>query len=193
MDEGSGLQPTLTFIVPLRLPGTSFSFLATAQLSGSRQRIYTQTYSIDISKVSAATCNREWERFDLQGELGRNEIVDMELHALGSDATAYNPVNNGKATDLIAGTVQFVLTRNVSSVGPMWTLVHFKGPGGLFGASRVNTHKISIAFAPNVRVAGGARMARRLALTLPGAAGCHHAQRPPMPTSIRQSLHCRPV
>jgi hypothetical protein len=171
VDDGTGLQPTLTFIDPLRVAGTSFSFMATAQLSGSRQRVYTQTYSIDVSKVTSDSCNRDWERFDLQGDLGIKEIAYMGLHALGSEATAYNATKDGKATDSIAGTIQFVLTKNVSSVGPMWTLVHFKGPGGLFGASRVNTHKIAIAFAPNKRVPGGGRMARALALTLPGGAG----------------------
>jgi hypothetical protein len=38
------------------------------------------------------------------------------------------------------------------SLGPTWTLVQFKGPGGLASLSQVNTDKITLAFAegPNV-------------------------------------------
>ena len=56
------------------------------------------------------------------------------------------------AEKVFGGSIQFLVTKNVNAVGPTWTLVHFKGPGGLLSASQVNTDKITLAFAqgPNV-------------------------------------------
>jgi hypothetical protein len=45
------------------------------------------------------------------------------------------------------GYVDFVVTKNLNSVGPTWTLQHFKGPGSLAGVSEINTDKLTFAFA----------------------------------------------
>ena len=37
--------------------------------------------------------------------------------------------------------------QNVSGVGPTWTTTRWNGPGGLLGLSRVNTDKLTLAFA----------------------------------------------
>jgi hypothetical protein len=39
------------------------------------------------------------------------------------------------------------VTKNLNSVGPTWSLKHFKGPGSLGGISEVNTDKVVFAFA----------------------------------------------
>jgi len=56
------------------------------------------------------------------------------------------------STTQFGGSIQFLVTKNLTAVGPTWSLVHFKGPGGLAGVSEVNTDKITLAFAqgPNV-------------------------------------------
>ena len=53
---------------------------------------------------------------------------------------------------IFGGTIQFLVTKNVNAVGPTWSLVHFKGPGGFGGLSQVNTDKITLSFAkgPNI-------------------------------------------
>jgi hypothetical protein len=44
------------------------------------------------------------------------------------------------------GSVQFIVTKSASGVGPVWSLVYFKGPGGV-NLSRINTDKLTFAFA----------------------------------------------
>lgn len=51
------------------------------------------------------------------------------------------------ATQAFGGTVSFVVTKNVTALGPTWTTTRWKGPGGLVGLSHVNTDKIVVAFA----------------------------------------------
>jgi hypothetical protein len=51
------------------------------------------------------------------------------------------------ATTQFGGSIQFVVTKNINTVGPTWSLTHFKGPGGLLNLSEVNTDKITLAFA----------------------------------------------
>jgi hypothetical protein len=52
------------------------------------------------------------------------------------------------ATEAFGGVITFVVTKNVSGVGPTWTTTRWKGPGGLIGLSEVNTDKLTLGFAP---------------------------------------------
>ena len=70
------------------------------------------------------------------------------MRSLDPDDAARFVPDAGK--DAFGQTIQFTVTENVSGVGPTWTLVHFTGPGGLFGAERIDTHRLIIAFAPVV-------------------------------------------
>ena len=47
---------------------------------------------------------------------------------------------------VFGGSVQFLVTKSVSALGPTWSLVHFKGPGGI-NLSEINTDKMTLAFA----------------------------------------------
>lgn len=58
------------------------------------------------------------------------------------------------------GYVNFVITKNLNSVGPTWTLTHFKGPGSLAGVAEVNTDKLTFAFAERSATGGIARAAQ---------------------------------
>lgn len=46
-----------------------------------------------------------------------------------------------------SGIVNFIVTKNLNSTGPTWTLTHFVGPGNLASLSRVNNDKLSFGFA----------------------------------------------
>jgi hypothetical protein len=48
--------------------------------------------------------------------------------------------------EAIGETIQFVITKNISGLGPTWTLTTFTGPGGLAGAERQDTNKLIISF-----------------------------------------------
>jgi hypothetical protein len=79
---------------------------------------------------------------NLSGTLGISDFVAMAAQSEGLDTS----------NKVFGGTIQFLVTKNVNSVGPTWTLVHFKGPGGLLNFSQVNTDKITPAFAQGPHV-----------------------------------------
>jgi hypothetical protein len=49
--------------------------------------------------------------------------------------------------EALRGFVTFIVTKNLTGVGPTWTLTHFTGPGKFASASDVNTNKLVFAFA----------------------------------------------
>jgi hypothetical protein len=71
----------------------------------------------------------------------------MAATSEGLDTTATG------ANKIFGGTIQFLVTKNFNATGPTWSLVHFKGPGGLGALSQVNTDKIVLSFAqgPNIK------------------------------------------
>jgi hypothetical protein len=84
---------------------------------------------------------------NLSGDLGLKDIVAMAALTRNKDTTQSL---SGKG--VFGGSVTFLVTKNLSAIGPSWTLVHFKTLSGLVNLSEVNTDKITIAFAqgPNV-------------------------------------------
>ena len=86
--------------------------------------------------------------YDLAGELGIKELVDLGFSAPG--LMVDNPFKSG---GVFGGSIEFGLTRNVNSAGPTWTLTNFRGPGNLGRLERKNTNKLTIAFArgPDVK------------------------------------------
>jgi hypothetical protein len=143
VDDNIGLTPTLSFIRPLADAGTNFAFGASGTLKGARQRIYAESLDIPINAIRPRSCPLATETFDLTGTLGIVEAVDLGIGSVGSDDVA-----QFKKDKAFGQTIQFVVTKNVSGVGPTWTLEHFTGPGGLLGAERVDTHQLIISFAP---------------------------------------------
>lgn len=158
ISDTEGLSPTgglaLAYLDPLKLAGTSFSFGGNALLYQQRQRIFTQTYTINIASLSIRTCdyfNGKVPDINLAGDLGLKDQIDMGLHAFHRDNTSdYSPTDtaNKGATDTFGATVSFDVFKGMTSVGPTWTLVHFKGPGGGLGYQRDDLDKIAITFAP---------------------------------------------
>jgi hypothetical protein len=123
-------------------------FGANATLSESRDHNFTENI-----QLSARTIFIEWKTnrnphncpmadTNLSGNLGISELVAMAAQTQRLDQTP-NPAGKG----VFGGSIQFLVTKNLSALGPTWTLVHFKGPGPLASLSEVNTDKITLAFA----------------------------------------------
>ena len=143
VDDSVGLTPTVSFIHPFAAAGTSFTFGASAALKGARQRIYSESLDLPINAMKSRSCPKGQDGFDLTGDLGIIETVDLGIGSVDpSDPAQF------KKDKAFGQTIQFVVTKNVSGVGPTWTLVHFTGPGGLFGTERIDTHQLIISFAP---------------------------------------------
>jgi hypothetical protein len=142
VDDSAGLTPTVSFIDPLATAGTSFTFGASAELKGSRKRIYEELLDLPIHDLKPRLCPAQGSTYNFTGDLGIVDAVDIGLRSVEpEDAAQYQ---KDKA---FGQTIEFVITKNVSGVGPTWTLVRFTGPGGLFGAERVDTHTLAVSFA----------------------------------------------
>jgi hypothetical protein len=147
VDDSADLAPKVSFIRPLAVEATNFTFGAGAELKSTRQRIYSETIELQVTKAKASKCDTLKDSFDLTGDLGIMEAVRIGTQSYDkTDGGVGFPVSDDKKT-AFGQTIQFVITKNVSGVGPAWTLVHFVGPGGFFGAERVDTHKLIISFA----------------------------------------------
>jgi hypothetical protein len=80
---------------------------------------------------------------NLAGELGMVQSAEMAFTSGGLNLQT----KLSGASGAFGGYVNFIITKNLNSVGPTWTLTHFKGPGSLAGVSEMNTDKLTFAFA----------------------------------------------
>jgi hypothetical protein len=152
VNDTGGLAPTLSYMNPFT-SSTSFMFGGTGTLSESRDHNFTENIQLSLRQIFL-----EWKTganphdcpnpdTNLSGALGLSDFVAMASLTQGLDQTQKL---SGKG--VFGGTIQFIVTKSLSALGPTWTLLHFKGPGGLLGLSEVNTDKVTFAFAlgPNV-------------------------------------------
>jgi hypothetical protein len=151
-DDGS-LAPAFTYTNGL------FSFNAGAKLDASREQNFTEQliYSIEdirtemkLAQLASKKKHREVDSFtcpiidtNLAGELGLVKSAEMAFTSEGLNLGTKLSGSSGA----FGGYVDFVVTKNLNSVGPTWTLQHFKGPGSLAGVSEINTDKLTFAFA----------------------------------------------
>jgi hypothetical protein len=148
VDDGAQLSPTLSFIDPLNL-ASSFTFGVGATISGSRQRIFTETVTYAVNTILAKPdAQKPVQSCAFKNDLSGNlEIESTAVAALdAAPGLADDPTSPGKNNNAFGETVQFVVLKNVNGVGPTWALKTFKGPGGLAGASRTDTQKLVISF-----------------------------------------------
>jgi hypothetical protein len=159
VNDTGGLSPSLAYLSP----PTSFMFSGNGALSQSRDHTFTENLQFSVREIYL-----DWHTWKMAKRAGADvDALGLTAHdcpqadtnlsgTLGiSDFVAMAAPSEGLTTTadkVFGGTIQFLVTKNVSAVGPTWTLVHFKGPGGLVNASQVNTDKITLAFAqgPNV-------------------------------------------
>lgn len=116
VNDTEGLSPTgglaLSYLEPLKVAGTSFTFGGNALLYQQRSRIFTQTYTLLIASASIKACARfigAAPRINLAGDLGLRDQIYMGLHAFHRDSTSdYVPPSAGKGSpDSFGGTVSF--------------------------------------------------------------------------------------
>lgn len=160
VNDTAGATPTagttLAYINPLTAPNTSFVFSASPVLYQNRQRIFTQTYTLDMKSLTLKTCERfegATPRINIAGDLGLRDQIYMGLHAFHpGDASDYttggtnNPAASGP--DNFGATASFDVFKGVNNVGPTWTLQHFIGPTGGAGYVRDDLDKVAITFVP---------------------------------------------
>jgi hypothetical protein len=147
VNDTGGLLPTLAYMNPITA-ATSFAFGVNGTLSESRDHNFTENMQFSIRSiyldwktgVNPHDCPRP--DTNLAGTLGIKDIVAMA--ALTSNLDQKITLSN---KGVFGGSMQFLVTKNLSGAGPTWSLVHFKGPGTLAQLSEVNTDKLTLAFA----------------------------------------------
>lgn len=160
VDDTVGTTPSIAYTELLKSPATSLVTTLGLDVNAQRKRTFTTTYTVDIGKVVASaelskkcgTKEAGERRYDLRGNLGINEIV--------ADGFAIRAVGDGVFAKRIKETlptfgsqVQFIVTRGVSGVGPIWTLRYWKGPSsaaGLFNGKQLYTNSAIFVFSPKL-------------------------------------------
>lgn len=157
VNDTGALAPSLTYMSPLSKL-TSFMFGTTVNLSESRDHNFTVNSQISLRNVF-----QQWKSgtkpydcpspdTNLAGVLGIKDFVEMAALTpnLDEETAPGKPTASGKGP--FGGSVQFLVIKGLGSTGPTWTTTRFKVPGPFGSLSRVNTDKITLAFAqgPNL-------------------------------------------
>jgi hypothetical protein len=155
VNNTGGLAPSVSYLNPV----AAFAVGGTGTLSESRDHTFTENLQFSIRDIY-----NDWRTgadphecppadTELAGTLGLSDFVAMASVSPSLDQSAANGV--------FGGTIQFLVTKSLSAVGPTWTLVHFTGPGGLASLPQVNTDKITASFAQGTNVGKPLKGARR--------------------------------
>ena len=150
VDEQATLTPAFTHTSVLSKTA-SLLFDWGAKLDTQSQRVYNETVSLKIWQLKdpGPDClDNSARSVSLNGSLGLTEIVKMAFESIDAQQdVGIEFKNDAKKSGVFGTSLQFVVVRNVNSTGPTWTLANFKGPGKLFFAQRMDTHKLTISFA----------------------------------------------
>ena len=149
VNDTGGLAPSFTYIA-----SPMFSFGAGVKYERSREQNFTEKLIFSLRDMQKRIedgkktgthpymCPKEVET-NLSGDLGLRQTVEAALLSPGLNIGTKLNGNDGA----FGGYINFVVTKNFNSVGPTWTLRHFRGPGELGSLSEVNTDRLTFAFA----------------------------------------------
>jgi hypothetical protein len=138
-----GLAPSLSYLNPV----ASFALSGSGTLSEARNANFTENIQLSFRKIyDGWKFNRipfacPSADTNLAGDLGLRDFV-----ALAARTPHLYESSGSDSPEVFGGTVQFLVTKQVNSLGPTWTLIHFVGPGSV-NLSQVNTDKITLSFA----------------------------------------------
>jgi hypothetical protein len=153
VNDTGGLAPSVSYI------NGPFNFSLGGKLEQSREQFFSEKLFFSLldlrdeledsevayreGKVSSRLTDcANYADTNLAGDLGIRQAVDLALGSNYLKTTA-----KGSDQGVFGGYINFIVTKNLNTVGPTWTLTHFTGPGGLGSLSEVNTDKLAFAFA----------------------------------------------
>jgi len=166
VDEQATLAPAFTQTDIITKTFTR-AFDYGVKLDSQAHRVYSESVAFRINDITDPnnSCERRRAGISLNGKLGIEEVVDMAFGSIDpeDEGIDFNASDSGDASGRRGGgakgafgtSIEFDLLGAITASGPTFTLVHFKGPGKLFGTQRSDTHKITISFA-DIRNRGGA-------------------------------------
>lgn len=155
VEDNLDLTPSLGFIHPFKSGAGNVTTTVSGDLGGDRKRTFTSTYYLDSAKLDTAACNPRRDKrrlFTLTGSLGLTDIArDGEGVIARETAVTHTPQNkDDKSIPTFGSTVQFIVTKSITALGPVWAVTHLKGPGGnngLINGKKVRTDSVTLTFA----------------------------------------------
>lgn len=154
IESSAGVTPSLGFIKPLAVAGTSRSKSIGGEFSRGRMKTFSQNFILITDElILSGDCDNRGDPVPLTDRLGLEEVVLAGLNAISDDAHGRKWANEkGKAAAApqFGSTIQFT-TKMGANGGPSIAKTRFKGYGGsngLLNASQTNTDILVIAFAP---------------------------------------------
>jgi hypothetical protein len=148
--DSAGLSPTVSYLNPFSVG--MFAFGGSANLNGSRD----QNFSWNLKQFSLREMYTAWkyghryQNCDSTADtpLGGTPLAgDLGIRERIATLASSSPDLEQSGQQQFGGSVDFVITKAITALGPTWTLTHFVGPGPLGSASRVNNDKVTFAFA----------------------------------------------
>lgn len=150
VNDEINLTPSLAFVEPLAAAGTNRTITEGLGIGGARERTFTSTFYFDSRQLATRPPCEESPRrlYRLDGDLGLAAIARDGI-GIGSYQSAAG-LSPAPSPPSFASQIKFTVTRSVGALGPTWTLVSFKGPGGangLLNGKALTTDILNVAFA----------------------------------------------
>jgi hypothetical protein len=160
VDDGIGTTPTAAYTEALKAPDTSLVTSLGLDVNATRKRTFTTTYNIDMRTLAAAppapcaaASETEKLRYNLKGDLKLGEIVKNGFAAKNQGGRSISAPTEAKSDDApsFGSEVEFIVTRAVTTFGPVWTLRYWtlpSGSGGLLNGKNVYKNSVTVTFVP---------------------------------------------
>ena len=188
--DTEGLAPNLAFIHPYSTATENFTAGLNAQLSGTQDRTFTQSFTLNLNPNIAtpgAVTNCK-EASLIAGDLGISQIMVEGLKHEDSKKFVFAPIvpiiqnnnnqymyQNNTLYPSFGSTIDFTVVYGLGGA-PQWTLTKFTGPSGSTGGSLISANRtrkdtLILSFAPV-----GQPNPPKQAADLPTAAEAHAAK-----------------
>jgi hypothetical protein len=159
VNDSGGLAPSVSFLGNVNgfMHPSTYTLGTTGALSEGRDHTFNENIQLSVRQIymdwksGAKLHDCPSPDTNLSGTLGIKHFVELAA----STPDLVDPLPSSPSTtsaSVFGGSVQFVVTKNITSAGPTFALVHFKSISVLGSLSEINTDKVTLAFAhgPNI-------------------------------------------
>ncbi len=165
VNDSGGLAPSVSYIGNLNhfTHISTYTLGTTGNLNEGRDHTFNENIQISVRQIYM-DWKSGYKPYDcpsadtnLSGTLGIKDLVALAASTPSlvdplPPSGSSKPTSDSAPKSVFGGSVQFVVTKSISSTGPTFALVHFKSIAMLGSLSEINTDKLTLAFAhgPNL-------------------------------------------
>ncbi|WP_413709082.1 hypothetical protein [Rhizobium sp. Rhizsp82] len=146
------VNPEFTTTDALAAPSTSFVMKAPFSVGQKKEVLFSQSYAISLEDITESSCTYlHKDAPPILGDLGVAALV-AEKQGVQNSFAGVTDVKFGLGSTGasgkgdFSGSIEFTVEAKITGLGPLWTLVHFSGPGGLLNVARTDVSKLELAF-----------------------------------------------